>query len=77
MAGGGSRYTNSAPCTTADVVPQGVWQDVMKTTIKTSKIADLFIDASLVTGLYTRSTPTRTAPTVAWPFRMLSMGSVR
>jgi hypothetical protein len=45
--------TNSAPCTTAGVVPQGVWQDVMKTTIKTSKISDLFIDASLVTGLYT------------------------
>jgi hypothetical protein len=45
--------TNSAPCTTADIVPQGVWQDVMRTTIKTSKISDLFIDASLVTGLYT------------------------
>jgi hypothetical protein len=45
--------TSSAPCTAASVVPTGVWQDVMITTIKTSKIADLFIDASLVTGLYT------------------------
>jgi hypothetical protein len=44
---------NSAPCTTADVVPQGVWQDVMKTTIKTSNVSDLFVDASMVTGLYT------------------------
>ena len=43
----------SAPCTTADVVPQGVWQDVMSTTIKTSNVSDLFVDASMVTGLYT------------------------
>ncbi len=31
------------------------WTTVMSTTIKTSKIADLFVDASLVTGLYTET----------------------
>ena len=48
--------TSSAPCTTGSTVPTGVWQNVMTTTIKTSSIADLFIDTSLVTGLFTSTT---------------------
>lgn len=47
--------TNSAqaanPCT--DAANNGVWLPVMTTQIKTSNVADLFVDASLVTGLYT------------------------
>ena len=50
--------TSSAPCTGSNVVPEGAFRDVMTTTIKTSKIADLFIDASLVTGLFTSTTVT-------------------
>ncbi len=47
---------SSVSCVSATTVPTGVWQDVMTTTIKTSSIADLFIDTSLVTGLYTSTT---------------------
>lgn len=47
---------SSAPCLSSSGTPTGMWQDVMTTTIKTSSIADLFIDASLVTGLYTSTT---------------------
>src|SRR5262249_24379634 len=47
---------SSAPCVSAGTTPQGVWQNVMSTTIKTSSVADLFVDASLVTGLFTSTT---------------------
>ncbi|UQA54793.1 hypothetical protein [Polyangium aurulentum] len=40
-------------CLTGAQVPTGVWQDVMSSTIKTSSVQDLFVDVSLVTGLYT------------------------
>jgi hypothetical protein len=40
-------------CLTTNAVPNGVWQDVMSSTIKTSSITDLFVDVSMVTGLYT------------------------
>src|SRR5207245_9385540 len=42
-------------CTAAD---NGPWQDVMKTTIKTSNVSDLFVGVSLVTGLFTSTTVT-------------------
>lgn len=44
-----------AQCTApnAQNIPTGVWHGIMTTTIKTSNIADLFVDTSLVTGLYT------------------------
>jgi hypothetical protein len=48
--------TSSAPCTAAGTVPTGIWQDVMSAAIKTSNVADLFIDTSLVTGLFTSTT---------------------
>lgn len=46
---------NLAPCILAgsQTIPTGVWHKVMSTSIKTSNVADLFVDASLVTGLYT------------------------
>jgi hypothetical protein len=46
---------NLAPCILAgsQTIPTGVWHNVMSTSIKTSNVADLFVDASLVTGLYT------------------------
>jgi hypothetical protein len=47
---------STAPCTSASTAPGGAWQNVMSTTIKTSSIADLFIDASMVTGLFTSTT---------------------
>lgn len=34
-------------------IPTGVWHNIMTTSIKTSNVADLFVDTSLVTGLYT------------------------
>src|SRR5262249_10772298 len=37
----------------AQNIPTGVWHNVMTTSIKTSNVADLFVDTSLVTGLYT------------------------
>jgi hypothetical protein len=37
----------------AQNIPTGVWHNIMTTTIKTSNIADLFVNTSLVTGLYT------------------------
>jgi hypothetical protein len=54
--------TNSAqaanPCTQTNSVgaTEGIWYNVMTTTIKTSSIADLFVNPSLVTGLYTNTT---------------------
>lgn len=44
-----------APCTApnAQNIPTGVWHNIMTSSIKTSAIADLFVDTSLVTGLYT------------------------
>src|SRR5579863_1497873 len=44
-----------APCVAAGSqnIPTGVWHNIMSTSIKTSNIADLFVDTSLVTGLYT------------------------
>jgi hypothetical protein len=48
--------TSSATCTGGNTVPTGVWQDVMAASIKTSSVADLFIDTSLVTGLFTSTT---------------------
>jgi hypothetical protein len=50
--------TSSAPCVASSVAPTGVWQNVMSTTIKTSSVADLFVGASLVTGLFTSTTVT-------------------
>ncbi len=50
--------TSSAPCLASNVGPSGVWQDVMTTTIKTSNVSDLFVGASLVTGLFTSTTVT-------------------
>jgi hypothetical protein len=46
---------NLAPCILAgsQTIPTGVWHNGMSTSIKTSNVADLFVDASLVTGLYT------------------------
>ena len=46
---------NLAPCILAgsQTIPTGVWHNIMTTTIKTSNVADLFVDTSLVTGLYT------------------------
>jgi hypothetical protein len=46
---------NLAPCVAqgSQTIPTGVWHNVMTTSIKTSNIADLFVDTSLVTGLYT------------------------
>jgi hypothetical protein len=46
---------NLAPCVLAgsQTIPTGVWHNIMSTTIKTSNVADLFVDTSLVTGLYT------------------------
>lgn len=46
----------SARCTTATTAPTGVWQDVMTASITASSVTDLFIDASLVTGLFTSTT---------------------
>ncbi len=46
--------TSSAPCTSSTA--QGVWQDVMAASLKTSAVSDLFVDTSLVTGLYTSTT---------------------
>ena len=40
-------------CLSGAQVPNGVWQDVMSSSIKTANITDLFIDVSMVTGLYT------------------------
>ena len=40
-------------CLTGTQVPNGVWQDVMSSSIKTANITDLFVDVSMVTGLYT------------------------
>jgi hypothetical protein len=37
----------------AQNIPTGVWHNIMTTSIKTSNVADLFVDTSLVTGLYT------------------------
>ncbi len=37
----------------SQTIPTGVWHNIMSTTIKTSNVADLFVDTSLVTGLYT------------------------
>ena len=44
-----------AQCTApnAQNIPTGVWHGIMTTTIKTSNVADLFVDTSLMTGLYT------------------------
>lgn len=44
-----------AQCTApnAQNIPTGVWHNIMSTSIKTSNVADLFVDTSLVTGLYT------------------------
>ena len=44
-----------AQCTApnAQNIPTGVWHNIMTTSIKTSNVADLFVDTSLVTGLYT------------------------
>jgi len=44
-----------AQCTApgAQNVPTGVWHNIMTSTVKTSNVADLFVDTSLVTGLYT------------------------
>lgn len=39
--------------TTASTTCSTGWANVMKTTIKTSNVADLFVSPSLVTGLYT------------------------
>src|SRR2546430_2861355 len=50
--------TSSAPCVASNVAPGAVWQDVMTTAIKTSNVADLFVGASLVTGLFTSTTVT-------------------
>ena len=46
---------NLAPCTAlgSQNIPTGVWHSIMSTTIKTSNVADLFVDTSLVTGLFT------------------------
>jgi hypothetical protein len=46
---------NLAPCTASGSqnIPTGVWHSIMSTTIKTSNVADLFVDTSLVTGLFT------------------------
>ena len=48
--------SSSVPCVAKNVVPTGVWQDVMTTTIKTSNVSDLFVGASLITGLFTSTT---------------------
>src|SRR5260370_5163005 len=47
--------SNLAPCTAlgSQNIPAGIWHSVMSTTIKTSNVADLFADTSLVTGLFT------------------------
>lgn len=37
----------------AQNIATGVWHNIMSTSIKTSNVADLFVDTSLVTGLYT------------------------
>lgn len=37
----------------AQNIPAGVWHNIMTTSIKTSNVADLFVNTSLVTGLYT------------------------
>src|SRR5438874_7188560 len=37
----------------AQNIPTGVWRNIMTTSIKTSNVADLFVNTSLVTGLYT------------------------
>src|SRR5215469_18751258 len=44
-----------AKCIAPDAqnIPAGVWHNVMTTSIKTSNVADLFVNTSLVTGLYT------------------------
>ena len=34
-------------------IPTGIWHNIMTTSIKTSNVADLFVNTSLVTGLYT------------------------
>jgi hypothetical protein len=46
---------NLSPCTAlgAQNIPAGVWHSIMSTTIKTSNVADLFANTSLVTGLFT------------------------
>src|SRR5216684_4868727 len=46
---------NLSPCTAlgSQNIPAGVWHNIMSTTIKTSNVADLFADTSLVTGLFT------------------------
>ncbi|UQA54792.1 hypothetical protein [Polyangium aurulentum] len=43
-------------CLAGTQVQNGVWQDVMSSSIKTANITDLFIDVSMVTGLYTSTT---------------------
>src|SRR5205814_2102498 len=48
-----SNSTANVPCTNQS--NEGVWLDVMQTTIKTSNVADLFGGVSLVTGLYTNT----------------------
>lgn len=46
--------SSGAPCTSS--TGDGMWQDVMAASLKTSSIADLFVDVSMVTGLYTSTT---------------------
>src|SRR5262245_19269609 len=46
---------SNAPCLSAGVAPTGVWQNVMTSTIKASNVSDLFVNVSMVTGLYTNT----------------------
>lgn len=51
--------TGGAPCIANSATgAEGVWQNVMSASIKTSSVADLFITPSLVTGIYTSTTVT-------------------
>ncbi len=43
------------PCTSADTKLPNQWYHVMGTQIKTNNVNDLFVDVSLVTGLYTKT----------------------
>jgi len=48
-----SQATSLSPCSNTD--GSGNWIDVMSANLKTSNVADLFVDVSMVTGLYTQT----------------------
>jgi hypothetical protein len=62
-------------CLTGSQAPNGVWQDVMSSTIKTASITDLLVDVSLVTGIYTSTTVK--GGTATSPSQAVAMGGVK